>query len=431
MKIFKFSLKTIILSIIGLFILYLTGTLFFFNASPEPLRVTTPIAYSYSVKEPAFKTNSGIFTGRRWVEGNDAIILDRGEDIFNTMYEDIGNARTSISKETFVYSGEDVATTMAHELADASERGVNVHFIMDYLGSSDATTNQLNIMEDAGVQLVRWRKPAWYQMSKLNHRTHRKLLIVDGEVAYTGGANTADEWLYDIQEGGYKDYHLRITGPVVHEFQGAFSRNWIASRGKLLRGDNYYPHLEATGNLPMQVTTSHPADGAKQVRKMLLHAIASADESIRIGSAYFFPDHKFLQALVDAANRGVHIKILTPNENIDQKFVRNASQTLWGNLLEAGIEMYEYQPVMYHAKLMIVDEYFVTMGSTNFDNRSFRLNDEANVSILDEDFARQMTERYEDDLAHSERITKEEWENRSFFRKAYGWVIAKVIGVYL
>ncbi|MBP3193771.1 phospholipase D-like domain-containing protein [Natronogracilivirga saccharolytica] len=411
--------------------IYVTGTLFFFNATPESLRVTTPIGHSYSVNDPAFKTNSGILTGRQWVEGNDAMLLSRGKDIFNTMYEDIRNARNSISKETFVYSGEEVATTMAHELADASKRGADVHFIMDYLGSADVTTDQLKIMEDAGVQLVRWRKPAWYQVPNLNHRTHRKLLIIDGEVAYTGGVNTADEWLDDIQEGGYKDYHLRITGPVVHELQGAFSKNWVASRGELLRGDRYYPHLETTGNLSMQVTTSHPGNGSIGVRKMMLHAIASADESIRIGSAYFFPDDKFLQALVDAANRGVHIKILTPNETIDKSFVRMASHTLWGQLLDAGIEMHEYQPVMYHAKLMIVDEYFITIGSTNFDNRSFRLNDEVNVSILDEDFARQMTVWYEKDLAQSERITMEVWENRSFFCKAYGWVIAIVMGVYL
>lgn len=407
------------------------GTLFFFNATPEPKRITTPIEYSYSVKDPAFKTNSGIFTGRRWVDGNDAIILSRGEDIFDAMYEDIRNARNSISKETFVYRGEAVATKMAYELADASQRGVNVHFIMDYAGSAKATTEQLNIMEDAGVQLVRWRRPSWYQVSRLNNRTHRKLLTIDGEVAYTGGANTADEWLFDLDEGGKKDYHLRITGPIVHEFQGAFSMNWVASRKELLKGGIYYPNLETTGNMAMQVTTSHPGDGAMQVRKMLLHAIASADKSIRIGSAYFFPDHKFLQAMVDAANRGVRITVLTPNENIDKDFVRIASHTLWGDLLDAGIEMYEYQPVMYHAKLMIVDDYFVTMGSTNFDNRSFRLNDEANVSILDEDFALQMVEKYEEDLEHSEKITIEEWESRSFFRKAYGWVIAKVIGVYL
>ena len=130
-------------------------------------------------------------------------------------------------------------------------------------------------------------------------------------------------------------------------------------------------------------------------------------------------------------NRGVRIKILTPNDNIDKSFVRMASHTLWGELLEAGIEMYEYQPVMYHAKLMIVDGYFVTMGSTNLDNQSFRLNDEVNVSILDEDFARQMTEWYEMDLTNSERITMEAWEQRSFFRKAHGWVIAKVMGLYL
>ncbi len=297
---YKINLKTIILSVIGLFFLYLNGTLFFFNATPESKRITTPIENSYSVKDPAFRTNSGIFTCRRWVDGNEAIVMSRGEDIFDAMYEDIRNAGNTISKETFVYRGEAVATTMAYELADASQRGVNVHFIMDYAGSAEATTEQLNMMKDAGVHLVRWRRPSWYQLSRFNNRTHRKLLIIDGEVAYTGGVT------------------------------------------RLMNG------------------------------------------------------------------------CLT-----------------WKDLLEVGIEMYEYQPVMYHAKLMIVDDYFVTMGSTNFDNRSFRLNDEANVSILDEGFVLRVAERYEEDLANSERMTLEEWKNRSSFRKAYGWVITKLIGGYL
>lgn len=177
MVMYKLSLKTIVIAVAALLVIYLAGMVIFFIATPESNRVTTPIEYSYSVKDPAFKTNSGILAGRRWVEGNDAIILSTGEEIFSSMYEDIRNARKSITKETFIYVGEDVGTTMAHELADASENGVNVHFIMDFYGSTKATTEQLNIMEKAEVQLVRWRKPSWYEVARFNHRTHRKLMV--------------------------------------------------------------------------------------------------------------------------------------------------------------------------------------------------------------------------------------------------------------
>ena len=418
-------------SIAGLFLLYLLGSILFFNATPLDKRVTVPIQSSYNVTDPEFRRVSGIVAGRQWVDGNHIEVFEHGQDVFEAMLDDIRAAEKSITKETFIFMGDKVATPFSEALAEAAGRGVNVHFIMDYIGSVFATSEQLDTMHEAGVNIERWRKPSWYQIARFNHRTHKKLLVIDGKVAYTGGVNTADSWVPDMEDAGYKDYHFRLTGPIVNEVQGAFSENWVASRGELLSGDRYYAIPDTVGSLPMQVISSNPREGQKRVRKMLLHAIASASESIRIGTAYFFPDEEFIAALIDAAERNVSITILTPGEKIDQNYVRRASHTLLGDLLVAGIEMYEYQPTMYHTKLMVVDDYFVTIGSTNFDNRSFRLNDEANVNILDREFALTMSEHYDRDLITSQPITLQDWQARPIRYKIYGWLIAKTIGAYL
>ncbi len=428
---YKFSLKKLLLYIFGLFLLFVIATVLFFNAKPSEKRITAPIDANYTVTEPGFKLESGILTGRQWVGKNSIEVLDRGEDIFGAMLEEIASAEKSITKETFNFYGDDVGRPVAEALGDAATRGVNTHFLMDFIGSVPADSELFEIMEDAGVEVDRWRRPAWYQLARFNHRTHRKLLNVDGRVAFIGGANTADPWLPDIEEGGYKDYHFRIKGPVVNEFQGAFSENWTSSRGEILTGDRYYSQHDSAGSVYMQLSSSHPKEGKPKIRKSMLYAIASAGESIRIGSAYFFPDIEFIDALTRAADRGVQVQILTPGEKIDQNYLRIASHHRWEELLDAGIEMYEYQPSMYHAKIMIVDEYFVTIGSTNFDNRSFRLNDETNVNILDEDFGILMTEYFDRDLLQSERITREEWESRPLWQKAAGWLITKVMGPYL
>ena len=427
----KISLKKIVAAVLGLFILYLLGTVLFFNAPPKKKRVTEPIQTTYSVTDQEFKRISGIIAGRQWVDGNSIEVLQRGQDVFGAMLDDIRNAEKSITKETFVFFGDEVAAPFAEALAEAARNDVNVHFLMDFIGSALASGEILDTMRDAGVHLERWREPSWYQLARFNHRTHRKLLVLDGRVAYTGGVNTADPWMPDLDEGGYKDYHFRLTGPIVNEIQGAFSENWVSSRGELLTGERYYPEPDTTGTLAMQVTSSHPREGQKRVRKILLHAIASAGESIRIGSAYFFPDSAFLQALVDAAERGVSVTILTPGEKIDQNYVRRASHILWEDLLKAGIDMYEYQPTMYHAKIMIVDDYYVTIGSTNFDNRSFRLNDEANVNILDREFGLKMAGLFNEDLDQSVQITLEDLQNRPLWHRFHGWLVARTIGAYL
>jgi len=430
-KYFRISPLGITLAVVSLLLLFMLGMVLYFIATPADKRITDPIVSEYSVTDPGFKVESGIFSGRQWMEGNTIEIMGRGQQVFHSMLNDIGSAEKSITKETYEFWGENIATSVSLALAEASGRGVETHFMMDYMGSVKATTEQFEHMEEAGVEVIRWRKPSWYQTSMINHRTYRKLLVVDGRVAYMGGMNTADPWLTEMEDGGNKDYHFRLTGPVVNEVQGLFSINWVTSTGRLLSGDRYYRGAEPTGLVSMQVTSGNPLEGRMPVRKMMLYAIASASESIRIGTAYFYPDQGFLDALKAAAGRGVQIRMILPGEKIDKNYVRAATYTILEQLLESGIEIYEYLPAKYHAKVMIVDDYFVSVGSTNIDNRSFTLNDEANLNILNSDFGQEMAALFDEDLESSEQITEEKVRNRSLWSRISGWLTSNVLGSYI
>ncbi|TVR17896.1 MAG: cardiolipin synthase B [Balneolaceae bacterium] len=418
------------LIVAALFAAYLIGGILYFNATPKDKRITEPIISQYKAEEIGFRQESGLLLGRNWVDGNHVEILENGDEIFSSKFDAIRKAEKSITKETYNYWGESIGTPLAEELAAAAKRGVKVHFLMDFVGSRKADTEQLRIMEDAGVEVVRWRQPSWFQLSRFNHRTHRKILVVDGKTAFTEGANAADDWYFDEENGGFRDYHYKIRGPVVNDIQQGFSENWVAATGQLLTGADYYPVLQEQGELAIQVTSSHPREGQKKIRKMFLYAISSARESIRITTAYFFPDHAFLDALAEAAKIGVHIELIVPGENIDQAYFRLASKNRWEQLLHAGVEIYEYQPAMYHAKLLIVDDKFVSVGSANVDNRSFRINDELNVNVLSREFANERIEHFNRDLQHSKKYTIEKLENRSAWEKFAGFV-TQILGPHL
>lgn len=416
MKIRLNTCSTLLIAAI-LLLIYMIGGIIYFNATPVNIQITQPIVASYSSGEKGFKHESGLLLGRNWVEGNSVDILDDGELIFEQKIEAIRNAKKTITKETYNFWGDKAGTLIAKELAAAAERGVSVHFLMDYIGSRKASSEQIQLMKDAGVEVIRWRNPSLQQISRLNHRTHRKILVIDGETAFTGGVNAADNWIFSEENGGFKDYHYKITGPIVSDIQQAFSENWVTSTGKLLTGPSYYPELEPAGEYSMQLTSSHPREGQKNIRKMYLYAISSATESIRITSAYFLPDDDFLDAIADASKRGVHVRIILPGEKIDQDYFRDASKNKWKGMLEAGVEIYEYQPAMYHAKLLIVDDMFVSFGSANFDNRSFRINDEMNVNVLNPGFAAKRIEYFNRDLEKSKQYTLEMFKERTAWDK--------------
>jgi cardiolipin synthase len=268
-------------------------------------------------------------------------------------------------------------------------------------------------MEDAGVEVERYHPIHWYTLDRLNHRTHRKTLVVDGVIGFTGGVGIADKWLGNAQDPEHwREAHFRVEGPVVAQMQATFLDNWLKTRGELLHGDDYFPPIAPAGESYAQMFRSSSRGGAESVRLMYLMSIADARRSIRIANSYFVPDDLAVRALADARRRGVSVEIIVPGEHTDTEIVRKASRSLWGELLAAGVEIYEYRPTMYHCKVMVVDESWVSVGSTNFDERSFRLNDEANLNVYDPVFARQQVAIFEQDKAASQRITLEQWAQR-------------------
>jgi cardiolipin synthase len=280
------------------------------------------------------------------------------------------------------------------------------------------------LLRDAGVRIVRYHPLRWYNLDfystarKLNNRTHRKLLIVDGQTGFTGGVGIADEWLGNADaKDHWRDTHYKIEGPAVAQLQAAFADNWMEATGQVLLGETYFPALEKAGDQAAQVFKSSPDAGSESMELMYLLSLNAARQNIRIESAYFVPNGQTIDALVQARRRGVAVQIIVPGKEIDMKSVRKASRARWGDLLRAGVEIHEFQPTMIHCKLMVIDGGLVSIGSANFDNLSFRLNDEANLNVMDEQFAREQIKVFADDLSRSRRITLEEWKSRPVWEK--------------
>jgi cardiolipin synthase len=253
----------------------------------------------------------------------------------------------------------------------------------------------------------------------MNNRTHRKLLVIDGRVGFTGGVGISDEWDGDARDPEHwRDSHYRIEGPAVAQMQAAFMDNWIKTTGEVLQGVGYFPALETVGTALGQVFTSSPSGGGDSMQLMYLLSITAAEHTIDLSAAYFVPDDLTRRTLLAALARGVRLRIIVPGEYIDSAVTKRASRADWGELLQAGAEMYEFQPAMFHCKALIVDSRLVSVGSTNFDNRSFRLNDEANLNVYDRDFAAKVTGVFEQDLRRSRLVSYEAWQQRPWHEKA-------------
>jgi cardiolipin synthase A/B len=263
------------------------------------------------------------------------------------------------------------------------------------------------------VRVQRYRPLHWYNLARVNNRTHRKLLVVDGRVAFTGGVGIGDPWLGHAQDPEHwRDAHFRIEGPAVAQFQAAFNDNWIKTTGEVLNGADYFPPLRKSGDMDAHLFISSPAGGSESMHLMYLMAIAASEHTIDLQAAYFIPDELITKALIAARHRGVRIRVVLPGKNTDSDAARFASKAGWGPLLLAGAEIYEYEPTMFHNKVLIVDGELVSVGSTNFDQRSFRLNDEASLNVYDRSFAQRMTEVFEADLKSARRYTYRTWKQR-------------------
>jgi cardiolipin synthase A/B len=390
------------------------------NFTTGEKKIEQHIARLYSTDEPDFARAMGVLLGPAITNGNRFDTLLNGDQIFPPMLESIRGAKKSVTFETFIYWSETIGKQFAEALAERARAGVKVHVLLDWLGSGKMDPMHLSEMEQAGVQVRKFHQPKWYNLARMNNRTHRKVLVVDGRVGFTGGVGIADQWTGNAQDPQHwRDTHFRATGPVVAQMQEVFLDNWIKATGEVLHGQDYFPALGSVGTSAAQMFSSSPSGGSESMQLMYLLAITAARHSIHLSSAYFVPDDLTLRSLVDALRRGVKVQIITPGEHMDAETVRRASRARWGDLLQAGAEIYEYEPTMYHCKVMIVDTLWVSVGSTNFDNRSFRINDEANLNIYDGEFAAAQVSYFLEDLSRSRRISMSDWQQRPFREKLW------------
>ena len=388
-------------------------------ATPEK-KLERKIEHRYAIADPQFRREMGVLLGPAILPGNNVTDLQNGDEIFPAMLEAIRSAQQTITFETYIYWSGEIGKQFADALSERARAGVEVNVIIDWVGSVSMEEERLQQLQDAGVRLQRYRPLHWYNLGRLNNRTHRKLLTIDGRIGFTGGVGIGDPWQGNAQDPDHwRDMHFRIEGPVVALVQSAFNDNWIKTSGEVLNGAKYFPALTPAGSMDAHMFTSSPAGGSESMHLMYLMAIAATERSIDLAAAYFIPDELITRALIAARHRGVAIRILMPGENTDSDAARLASKADWGPLLLAGVEMYEYQPTMFHNKMFIADGEMVSVGSTNFDLRSFQLNDEASLNVYDKGFAERMTAVFEADLPQSKRYTYKMWQQRPWKEKFF------------
>lgn len=401
------------------------------NFTSGEKKVERQLERLYATDDAQFRRSMGVLLGPPILDGNKTEVLLNGDQIFPAMLHAIRQARRTITFETFIYWSGSIGREFADALAARSRAGVKVHVLLDWLGSVKMEERYLDEMKRAGVEVERYHEPHWSHLPRFNNRTHRKVLVVDGEVGFTGGVGIADQWRGNAHDASqWRDTHFRAEGPVVAQMQAVFMDNWIKATGRVLHGEAYFPALQARGDHAAQMFSSSPTGGSESMHLMYLMAITAARRSIHLSSSYFVPDALAVKALADAARRGVRVQIITPGSKIDSDVVRRASRSRWGPLLEAGVQIAEFQPTMFHCKVLVVDGLWVSVGSTNFDNRSFRLNDEANLNVMNAGFAQQQIAIFEADLRQTRAVTLQAWQQRPLTQKLVEQ-LASLVGAQL
>ena len=377
-----------------------------------------------SVTEPSFRHSLGGALRTPFVAGNRVSPLVNGDQFVPAIVAAIHAASNSINIETFIWKSGRMTDQILEPLIERARAGVEVRVIADALGTYRLVGKDRERMRVAGIRFVRMNPPRLTRVHRLNFRDHRKLVIVDGQVAFTGGFCIGDKWLGNAEtEASWRDTLVQVEGPIVAQFQGVFSANWLEGTGELLFGRKFYPALEEKGPALAQHFASGPDENRGAAHLAYVTAIEAARERILLEQSYFVPDDLSLEALIRARQRGVDVQILTPG-NINFNIVRRASRTLWPELLRAGARIYEYGPAKLHCKILVVDDAFVSIGSVNFDERSFRINDEQNINVIDRECAAKMLEQFERDRAQSRPITIEELKKTPWRLRMFEWFTA-------
>ena len=359
------------------------------------------------------------------VGGNRVEVLLNGDETFPRMLQDISSAKSTITFAQYLYEDGSIARDLAKAFAERCRAGIKVDILLDSHGSGKAPSDIIATMKDAGCHVEYFRRVdaagvifPW-KFLRYNYRSHRRILVVDGRIGFTGGYGISEAWTGDGRTAEHwRDTNVRIEGPVVRFMQAAFAESWLETTGIAIGGDGYFPRLEPRGNLPAQIVKSSPTGGSFQNYMLFLLSINSAKKSILITNPYFIPDSVMTEALVKAAARGVQVIVLLPGE-IDSHLTYTASRSHYGPLLLGGVQIFEYKASLMHAKTIVIDSVWSTIGSSNFDNRSFALNQEINLAVYDSEMAHRLEEIFKEDLKYSQQVSYEQWQSRSIFERLF------------
>ena len=380
---------------------------------------TVELRSATSAEDPAGPEYLATLVAADLVDGDTYDVLVNGDQVFPAMLEAIDQAKERISFETYIYEQGRVGDQFTDALERAAQRGVTVNIILDALGTGSMDKSHFERLQKAGCHIVNFNPTAWYSLEELNYRTHRKILVVDGSIAFTGGVGVADHWLGNAQDPQHwRDTHVRITGPIARILEAAFYENFVGG-GFTVTPVRTDPERASDADDQSMVVRSSPSDGASDLKRLYLLAIAMARRSIEISSPYFVTDESTMWTLNDARKRGVTIRILVESDITDHKSVKYASRDGYDDMLEEGIQIYEYRPTMMHTKTMVVDGVLNIFGSANFDNRSLELNDEVNVAVFSRRLAARFLQDFDRDLGVSQKFTLETWRDRPLMDRVH------------
>jgi cardiolipin synthase len=357
--------------------------------------------------------------GVPFTEGNTVSILRNGDEIFPDMLEGIAGAEHTIDFLTFVYWSGEIGTRFAETLSERASAGVRVRLLLDSWGAHPIDRSLVDEMQTAGVHLEWFRPLRKFEPHKMDHRTHRKVVIVDESIGFTGGVGIADEWQGDARDASeWRDTHFRVQGPCVDGLRAAFLDNWLECDDTMYEeGVDRFPRQEQAGDSVIQCVRGASEAGMSDISTAFNALLRLADERVRIATAYFVPDEEMTRRLCETADRGVTLQVLLPGPNADKRFVQLAGEAEFAELLDHGIQIAYFQPSMLHAKVMTVDGIIAMVGSANVNARSTERDEEINLIILDDDVAATLDAQFDDDLRRSERVTRDEWEDRSITQR--------------
>jgi cardiolipin synthase A/B len=380
------------------------------GCSNVPVHRTLP---AMNLGEPAFFPTIEAHAQAPIVSGNRLTILLNGEQIYPAVLEALGRARTTITYAQYSYEDGDIARQLAEAMAERCRAGVKAHVLLDTVGTVSMPREYVELMSKAGCEVVSFRPIGPFSLNRANNRNHRRILVVDGRVGFTGGSGVSSKWMGNGRvPDHWRDTDVKVEGPVVEYLQGAFAENWVEATGVVLGGADYFPRpIEIKGRTSAQVIRSGPSGGSYAMYTTFLLALSSARHSIQVTNPYVLLDEQMMETLVQAARRGVRVRFLVPAVS-DHPLVRHAGRRQFGQLLEAGVEIYEYTAALLHSKTIVIDGVWATVGSTNLDHRSFRLNDELNVVAYDAGFAAQLEKVFREDLRYARKMDLEAWRNR-------------------